>query len=181
MPRDRGHTLRRRAAELGRLAATVSIAEWSIAACVYPISLRLVHAEMPVSAMLRFFFSLLLCGLVASAYPFFLVTFYSLRSLYPPFVLKDIEGATADVPQLRRLGQWNAFYMVVAALAPFLAIAALIADSLINDDVLPAGAERSMAVFSAVGVIGLPCLFWLSNSIRNDVATLVEMLTSDRR
>ena len=81
-----------RALELGRLVALISIVEWSIAACVYPISLRLIHAEMPAAAMLRFFFSLLLCGLVAAAYPFFVVTFFSLRSLYPVFVVGDLRG-----------------------------------------------------------------------------------------
>lgn len=61
---------------------------------------------------------------------------------------------------------------MVAALGPLLAIAALVADSLINDDVLPAGAEKSMAIFSIVGLLGLPCLFWLSHLIRQDVTTL---------
>ena len=88
--------LRRRGLEMGRLIALISIVEWSIAACVYPISLRLVRADMPAAAMLRFFFSLLFCGLVAAAYPFFVVTFFSLHSLYPVFVLTDYEGASSD-------------------------------------------------------------------------------------
>jgi eukaryotic-like serine/threonine-protein kinase len=178
---DRAQTLRRRCLELGRLVALISIVEWSIAACVYPISLRLIHAEMPVSAMLRFFFSLLLCGLVAAAYPFFVVTFFSLKSLYPVYFLSDIQGATGDAPLFGQVGRRNALYLAVAALAPLLAIAALMADSLINDNVLPPGAETSMAVFSAVGLLGLPWLFWLSNSIRNDLATLADVVVSNRR
>ena len=147
----------------------------------YPISLRLIHADMPAAAMLRFFFSLLLCGLVAAAYPFFVVTFFSLRSLYPVFVVSDYEGASSDADLLRKVGRWNAVYLVVAASAPFLAITALIADSWINDNVLPDGAERSMAVFSAIGVLGLPWLFWLSHAIRTDLATLSGVLASDER
>ena len=129
--------LRQRCLDLGRLTALISVVEWSIAACVYPISLRLVRADMPPSAMLRFFFSLLLCGLVAAAYPFFVVTFFTLKSLYPVYLLADLEGASADVPLLRQVNRRNSVYLVVAALAPFLGIAALIADSQINDDVLP--------------------------------------------
>ena len=72
-------------------------------------------------------------------------------------------------------------YLVVAALAPFLAITALIADSWINDNVLPEGTEKSMAVFSAIGVLGLPWLFWLSHSIRTDLATLSGRLATDER
>ena len=178
---ERGRTLRRRALDLGCLVSLISIVEWTIAACVYPISLRVIQAEMPASAMLRFFFSLLLCGLVAAAYPFFVVTFFSLRSLYPVFVVSDYEGASSDADLLRRVGRWNAVYLVVAASAPFLAITALIADSWINDNVLPDGAERSMAVFSAIGVLGLPWLFWLSHAIRTDLATLSGVLATDER
>jgi eukaryotic-like serine/threonine-protein kinase len=171
--------LRHRCLDLGRLTALISIVEWSIAACVYPLSLRLVRADMPPSAMLRFFFSLLLCGLVAAAYPFFVVTFFTLKSLYPVYLLADLEGASADVPLLRQVNRRNSVYLVVAALAPFLGIAALIADSQINDNVLPPGAEQSMAVFSAIGLLGLPCLFWLSHSIRADVATLSDVISSE--
>jgi eukaryotic-like serine/threonine-protein kinase len=171
--------LRHRCLELGRLVALISIVEWSIAACVYPISLRLVRAELPTSAMLRFFFSLLLCGLVSASYPFFVVSLFSLRSLYPVFLLSDLDRAADDVPFLRRMGQRNSLYLVGAALVPLLGIAALVADSLINNDVLPPGAEKSMAVFSAVGLLGLPCLFWMSHLIRTDLATLGGIIAAD--
>jgi eukaryotic-like serine/threonine-protein kinase len=177
---ERALTLRQRCLELGRLVALVSIVEWSIAACVYPISLRIVNAEMPTSAMLRFFFSLVLCGLVAASYPFFVVSLFSLRSLYPVFLLSDLDQAAVDAPVLRKLGRRNAVYLVVAALVPLLGIAALVADSLINEDVLPPGAEKSMAIFSAVGLLGLPCLFWLSHLIRTDLATLTGILSADK-
>jgi eukaryotic-like serine/threonine-protein kinase len=179
LSREGNGILRQGCLELGRLVALIGIVEWAIAACAYPITLRLIHAEMPATAMLRFFFSLLLCGLVAAAYPFFVVTFFSLRSLYPVFVLHDLEGSAADGPLLRRVGRRNTVYLAVAALAPFLSIAALMADSLINDNVLPEGTEKSMAVFSAVGVLGLPCLFWLSHLIRADLATLADAVASD--
>jgi hypothetical protein len=70
-------------------------------------------------------------------------------------------------------------YLVVAALGPLLGIAALTADSLINNDVIASGAEKSMAIFSAVGLLGLPCLFWMSHLIRTDLATLTGVVSSD--
>jgi eukaryotic-like serine/threonine-protein kinase len=179
LPPDRARMLRHRCLELGRLVALISIVEWSIAACVYPISLRLVRAELPTSAMLRFFFSLLLCGLVSASYPFFVVSLFSLRSLYPVFLLSDLDRAGDDVPFLRRMGRRNSLYLVGAALVPLLGIAALVADSLINNDVLPPGAEKSMAVFSAAGLLGLPCLFWMSHLIRTDLATLTGIISAD--
>ena len=38
-----------------------------------------------------------------------------------------------------------------------------------------------MAVYSAIGVLGLPWLFWLSQAIRTDLATLSGVLASDER
>jgi hypothetical protein len=77
------------------------------------------------------------------------------------------------------MGRRNALYLVGAALVPLLGIAALVADSLINNDVLPPGAEKSMAVFSAAGLLGLPCLFWMSHLIRTDLATLTGIISAD--
>ncbi|HET6325741.1 MAG TPA: serine/threonine-protein kinase [Planctomycetaceae bacterium] len=179
LSRERNRALRQRCLELGRLMAMISVAEWSIAAFAYPLSLRIVNADLPTSAMLRFFFSLLLCGLVSAAYPFFVVTLFSLKSLYPVFLLADFDNVSVDAPVLRQLGRRNAVYLVVAALGPLLGIGALIADNLINEDVLAAGAEKSMAIFSAVGLLGLPCLFWMSHLIRTDLATLAGIVSSD--
>lgn len=111
--------------------------------------------------------------------PFFLVSLFSLRSLYPVFLLSDIDRAAADVPLLRQMGRRNSVFLVVAALVPLLGIAALMADSLINDDVLAAGAEKAMVTFSAVSLLGLPCLFWISHLIRADLATLAGIISSD--
>jgi hypothetical protein len=173
--------LRHRCLELGRLVALISVVEWSIAACAYPLGLRIIHAHLPLSAMLHFFFSLLLCGFVAAAYPFFIVTFFALRSLYPVFLTADLEGAAADAPVLRQVGRRNSVYLVVAALAPLLGIAALIADSWIEENVIQEGAEKTMIVFSAAGLVGLPWLFRLSHSIRTDLDTLTGILSSDER
>jgi hypothetical protein len=79
------------------------------------------------------------------------------------------------------VGRRNSVYLVVAALAPLLAISALIADSLIEENVIHEGAETSMIVFSAVGLVGLPLLFWLSHSIRTDLDTLTGIISSDER
>jgi serine/threonine protein kinase len=181
LPPDRSQMLRHRCLELGRLVALISVVEWSIAACAYPIGLRIIHARLPALAMLHFFFSLLLCGFVAAAYPFFIVTFFALRSLYPVYLMADLEGAAADAPLLRQVGRRNSVYLVVAALAPLLAIAALIADNWIEENVIHEGAETSMIVFSAVGLLGLPLLFWLSHSIRTDLDTLTGIISPDER
>ena len=38
-----------------------------------------------------------------------------------------------------------------------------------------------MIVFSAVGLVGLPWLFWLSHSIRIDLDTLAGIVSPDER
>ena len=50
---------------------------------------------------LHLLFSLILCGLVAEAYPFFLVTFLSVRIFYPALLLTGPPDE-GDVPALER-------------------------------------------------------------------------------
>jgi hypothetical protein len=118
---------------------------------------------------------------VAAAYPFFVVTFFAVRSLYPVVLLAHLESAAADAPLLRQVGRRNSVYLVVAALAPFLGIAALLADRLIEDNVIHNGAETSVMVFSAFGLLGLPWLFWLSHLIRSDLDTLAGIVSPNER
>jgi eukaryotic-like serine/threonine-protein kinase len=174
-------TLRRRCVRLGHIVATISIVEWAAAGIIYPIALQLTNGDLPKSAMFHFFFSLLLCGLPAAAYPFFGITFFSLRSLYPVFVVNDLEGAARDEPVLAEVKRWNSIYLGIAAVAPLLGIAAITVDRRIDPEFLQDAAELAMEVFSAVGLLMLPPVFWLFHSIQSDLQTYSEILGFDER
>jgi serine/threonine protein kinase len=169
---DQTRLSRRRGLRLGLLVAIVSLVEWSIAAGVDAIGLRVMHLDLSTAAMLRFFLWSLMCACVAAAYPFFGITFFTLRSLYPAFLLSDLEGAEQDEPVLKQLGRWNSIALVVAVMAPLLSVGALIIDKVINPDLIHSDAELAMGCFSAVGLVGLLPIFWLYQSIQSDLVTL---------
>ena len=170
--KDKLQLRRRRCLRLGSIIATISLVEWTLASCVYPLSLRMFADKMPVPVMAHFFFSVFLCGIVAAVYPFFGITYYSVRRLYPLFVASDTEGASQDGAVLRQIGRWNWICVVVACSAPMLAVAALVFDKLIDDKTLANGGEMSLAVFSLVGAIGFAVVFRLFQLIQSHLETL---------
>jgi hypothetical protein len=181
---DRRRLMRQRCLRLGHLTSVVSIIAWSIAAIAYPASLKLIGAEMmmPWSAMLHFFFSLILCGSIAAAYPFFGITFFCLRSVYPAFLLHDLERSADDADVLKQVGRAAWIYVVIAALVPLLSIGALIvASNIPKVKVMHDAAQPSMLVFSAVGLLGLPCVFWLFHAIQADLETLSGIVVSEQQ
>ncbi len=178
---DQTRTLRRRGLRLGLLVAVVSLVEWSIAAGADAISLRMMHLDLSTSAMLRFFLWSLMCACVAAAYPFFGITAFALRSLYPAFLLSDLEGAVHDEPLLKQLGRWNSIALVVAVLAPLLSTGALIIDKLIDPDLIHSDAELAMGFFSAVCLVALLPILWLYQSIQSDLETLSRITAPHER
>src|SRR5262249_44004053 len=85
-PADALPRLRRNCLWLGHVAAGISLTLWLIAAPAYPIALQLEVGSVPVSAYVHFVASLTLCGLIAAAYPFFIVSSLSVCSFYPALV-----------------------------------------------------------------------------------------------
>jgi hypothetical protein len=168
---EQTRVLRRRCLGLGVSAATVILVEWSLAACIDAIGLRILHLDLSTSAMFRFLLWSLMCACVASAYPFFAITFFALRSLYSAALESDLEDAVHDVSLLKQLGRWNLIALIVAVLAPLVSIGALLTDKLIDPDFIHTEAELAMGFFCAVGLLGLLPIFWLYQSIQSDRET----------
>jgi serine/threonine protein kinase len=162
---------RRRGLRLGVVVGITILGAWLIAACVDAISLGALQLTLSTSALLRFFLWSLMCACLASAYPFFGITLFSLRSLYPAFLQSDLEEAVHDESLLKQLGRWNTVALAVAVLAPLLSVGALIADKVIDPDFIHSEAELAMGLFCAVCLIGLLPIFWFHQSIQADLAT----------
>ncbi|RDI47111.1 serine/threonine-protein kinase [Nocardia mexicana] len=107
---------------LGDRAVLVAFSLWSLAAITFPIALQLATGEVGVRAVIHFLSSVLVCGAIAVAYPFFLVNFYMVRCIYPMF-LRHGDVSTADAGRLRLLGRRGTRYLAVAASVPLLAVA----------------------------------------------------------
>ncbi|MFE6923946.1 serine/threonine-protein kinase [Nocardia sp. NPDC057663] len=115
--RTRHDTLR-----VGDRAVIVTSSLWALSSITFPISLHLAAGDVPARAVIHFFASLLVCGAIAAAYPFFLVTFYMVRCIYPIF-LRHGEISADDSAWLRGLSRRSTWYLAVAASVPLLAVA----------------------------------------------------------
>jgi hypothetical protein len=120
-----GGELRRRCLMIGHEAALLGISLWCLAGAVYPTVMHWGLGRVPMTIYVHFFSSLLLCGLIAAAYPFFLVTLLGVRRFYPRFVRLESMGAN-DRADLERLRRYSWVYLVVAVLVPMTAVAILV-------------------------------------------------------
>ncbi len=117
--RARHDTLR-----FGDRAVIVAFSLWALAGFTFPIALRLATGDVPGRAVVHFLASLLVCGAIAVAYPFFLVTYYLVRCVYPVF-LRHGEISADDGKWLRDLRGRCTWYLAIAASVPLLAVAGL--------------------------------------------------------
>ncbi|MFQ6394599.1 serine/threonine-protein kinase [Nocardia sp. KC 131] len=118
-------TLRRARADallFANRAVVIVFSLWVFASITFPIALKLATGEIALSAVVHFLTSIVVCGAIAVAYPFFLVTFYMVRCIYPVF-LRHGEISPDDAVWLRGLDRRANGYLAVAASVPLLAVA----------------------------------------------------------
>ena len=140
----------------------MSLIGWSIAGIAFPFGIWTLASDVPSSALLHFFLSLLLCGLIAAAYPFFTVTFLVARVLYPSLrPTNDVQSQLA----LERLSRQTWLYLLLAASVPMLAMTVLVF----------VGVQQSplLALLGLGGLVGFVLAFWMAKSIQNDLASLI--------
>jgi serine/threonine protein kinase len=157
-------TARRRCVLLGDYAALVSLVLWLVAGLAYPIGLCAVLGLQSLTFFVHFMVSLALCGLIASVYPFFAVTFFAVRVLLPALIRSAPFGAK-ELAGLARLKRRTGLYLLLSAVAPMLTVTAWAA----------MGSENRMAltVLAAVGLAGLGAAFLMSRAILNDLEALI--------
>ncbi len=156
-PPPAGSNIRVRCLELGHRYALLSVALWLVAGIAYPVAFQAAIGHVPRYAAAHFFTSLALCGLIASAYPFFLVSAYSLRHVFPA-LLQGEPGSSADRQALLRLGSRTTFHLVSATSVPLLSLLLMV--------LFDAGGRAALAVLGAGGLVGLGVAFWLAQVIQ---------------
>lgn len=113
---------RRDALLMGDRAVAVAFSLWVLAAPCFLIALQVSTGEISTRSVVHFFSSLVVCGAIAVAYPFFLLTFYMVRCIYPLF-LRHGDISPEDAVWLRGLDRRCNGYLAVAASVPLLAVA----------------------------------------------------------
>ncbi len=141
--------LRRRAVALPLLSAVVGAVGWLVAGIVYPVALHFsVEGLTPADVRLiyqGFLTSLSVCGLIAAAYPFFAIAYWSVHELYP--ALLEPSSIEADEEfWLRRLGRSSGVFLLTAAGVPMTAALAVMVASTNN---------YAPALLIGAGLVGL--------------------------
>ena len=132
---------------------------------IWPIALHLVAGPPPqgAEAYIHFMLSLVICGLIAAAYPYFLITFVAVRVWYPALLSRT--GLVAgDAPALDRVEHEMSRYRAAATAVPLFAVALLASRG--------TSQPIAVAVLSVIGLAGTLLAFVLENRTRSDLAAL---------
>lgn len=161
---------RRLCLNLGNYASIVCVSLWMIAGPAYPIALRLIYGPVPTSIYLSFVTSLALCGLIAASYPFFGISFLSVRCVYPMLLQRDPQH-TEDSRWLEGLSRQAWGYLVLAALMPMVSVTIL---------ALSGSTDRRWLVISSVaGIVGFAMNVYFFSALQRDLTTLRRYLDSE--
>ncbi|WP_327111849.1 protein kinase [Nocardia sp. NBC_01730] len=107
---------------MGDWAVWVPFGFWLLAGLLWPLGLALSGVDLPRGTFLHFFAAQVVCAAIALAYPFFPITVYAVRSIYPQLLVRGGVGPD-DERQLRALAKRGNFYLGVAASVPLIGVA----------------------------------------------------------
>ncbi|WP_068280297.1 serine/threonine-protein kinase [Aldersonia kunmingensis] len=153
----------------------IAFGAWILAGLTFPISLQLVPGDVPAGAYLHIFGSLVVCGAIAVAYPFFLVTFFLVRSVYPIF-LQQSKPTETDALQLRGLDRRSNFYLAVAASVPLLGVAGV---TFIAPDDIPS-VIVAVRVLCVLGILAFVGAYRLFRMLEEDLRALERVVAGGR-
>lgn len=160
---------RQRSLRLSRFVTALGITEWLIAGMAYPIALNSITDGLEAKWQAHLFTSLLVCGLVAAAYPFFLTATLAIRS-YLPALMHQESLSRDDLADLRRLSDRSVWSLYLAGGVPAAGIMILLTTQ-------EAGDPRSafaLKVLSLLGAVGFAVTLNLAKSLQSDIEALLE-------
>ncbi|MBF6369371.1 serine/threonine protein kinase [Nocardia puris] len=140
---------------------------WALAGVVVPVTVQVSGNRLEPDAYVHFFVTQIVCGGIAMAYPYFLVSFYAVRSLYPMFLPHGGLGRE-DAEQLDELDRRSTWFLAIAAAVPLLGVAGA---TFIPAEDIPSVivALRVLCVGSALAFVGV---YWLFRMLEQDIAAL---------
>jgi len=170
---SRSSTQRCACLRLGEYSALACLALWAVAGVAYPIALDIILPErLPIYTYLHFIGSLVISGLIATSYPFFLVSFFCVRRLFPVFAQQGVCDGQ-DGNELRRLQRRLPVYLVVAACIPLLAVAGLSTEALYGFEFDAPG----MLLLCLGGIAGLAATYgFLYRPLQSDLSALISII-----
>ncbi len=162
----------------GGIASLVFLVLWTTAGVIYPVAIDLSSkGPAPAGFYLHFFLSLVLCGLTAIAYPYFLNTTLAVHCFFPSLVRNGIVAGPRreDLQQLRRV---NRLHLALAALVPLLAVLLVVVASASVKKFNPQ-LQWVLIVVSGVGMLGFVGIFFLERFLDEDIAALEKIAVDE--
>jgi serine/threonine protein kinase len=144
---------------------------WLLAGLNFPLAMEFAAGGISGRSAIHFFGSITVCGAIAIAYPFFLLTFFIVRSVYPELVAYG-QTNVQEAEQLRALSRRLSRYLAIAASVPLLGIMAVsfLTASEIAAVIVP------IRVLCIGGIAGFVLAYWLSRLIESDIRALERVI-----
>ncbi|MFD4368877.1 serine/threonine-protein kinase [Rhodococcus sp. NPDC058521] len=159
---------------LGDRVVMVVFGLWVIAGIAYPITLQITAGDVPRSAYVHFLASLVVCGAISVAYPFFIVAFLSVRYIYPVLLPQEIAGSD-DARKLHGLARRSTRYLALAASVPLAGVAGVTFLSP-TEITMVIVAVRILCVGGILAFVGV---YWLFRELEQDLTALEHVVEHD--
>ncbi|TWT34343.1 serine/threonine-protein kinase [Blastopirellula retiformator] len=160
---------RRRAFRLGRFVSYLGIIEWSIAGIAFPVALHILLGGLERQWYFHFVGSLLICGMIAAAYPFFFLSTLAIRAFVPPMFEAEPMNKL-DVRELRWMSRHMDWFLYLAGGVPAAGVMLLLVAGHMEDP----HSSLALKVLSAAGAIGFGFALSLSRSVHADITALLK-------
>ncbi|MCM6773453.1 serine/threonine protein kinase [Nocardia sp. CDC159] len=159
----------------GDRVAMLAFAGWVVSAAAFVVGL-LVHTDLAPGRIVHFVASLVVCATIAVAYPFFLVTFFVVRCVYPSLLAR---GATSsDHADLRALGRRCTRYLAVAASVPLIGVVTGLMFLTPQEVSLVVDPIRWLCVGGVLGFVGN---YWLFRRLEEDLRAFERAVSAAHR
>ena len=161
------HEIRCRSVKKGySISALTCVVCWAVVGIIWPVTLRAIAGPPQTEGLyVHFALTLVLCGLIAAAAPYFIITFVAVRVLYPALIGPD-GPAAADRAALERVGREMTRFRMAATAVPLLAVVLLVSSG--------REAEFGLTGLSVAGLAGTLLAYALEGRTRADLAALAD-------
>lgn len=168
-----------RVLKFGQFVAIMLLAIWSASGIAFPISIGEFGGHS-FDFYLHFFLSMALCGIVATTYPYMLITVLAVRYFVPALVRNGVIPGPRRV-DLLQTARRNKFFLMTSILVPMLGIWLVVA--FVKNDVEEMQKQKDWALLavSGGGAAGFLIMIALERLIGLDLAALGHIAIDEPR
>jgi serine/threonine protein kinase len=165
--------VRQRSLYYGHIAAVLGTLMWLSSGIVFPGVMRLQIPDINYWHFLTFFASMAICGLIAAAYPYFLMTFL-VTQVYFPALMSQAPVSEEEEGRLQSVPSYFWIYLFISVLVPFAGIALFLLGGVDLKATTPQANWHKAALGALIisGIFGSLAILRLSTWIQNDVKAL---------